>query len=379
MRILYFSNSFGTPTTTFIRNETEAFNKTDQIKYVCNFLYSAIKRPDYIEVIPFEETRIIKKIKWWLWSLDLYCDFKNTLFSKKLNSIINDFRPDIIHCHFGYEALMLLDNIDEFEKRKIIIHFHGYDATAMTRKNSYIKKLKYYLSKDNIHTISCNQYFIDKFKNEFHIPISNYFVLKYGIDTNYLFKPSEVFHYNSPYIIQVSSFAEKKGHEYTIQAFKKITTIDSYQNYKLILIGDGERKIELVNLVEQLKLQDKVVFLGILPPNEVAKYLSKATAFVHHSITDSTGDMEGIPNAIMEAMALNLPIISTIHSGIPELIQDGVNGYLVKEKDINHFASRMIDAIKKGSIPENRKKILTEYSLDLHNTLLSNYYKSWIG
>ena len=72
MRILYFSNSFGTPTTTFIRNETEAFNKTDQIKYVCNFLYSAIKRPDYIEVIPFEETRIIKKIKWWLWSFDLY-------------------------------------------------------------------------------------------------------------------------------------------------------------------------------------------------------------------------------------------------------------------------------------------------------------------
>lgn len=379
MRILYFSHSFGSPTTTFIRNETETFTNTDSIKYICNSLHPGIIKPDYVDVIPFIQNKFLEKVKWWLWKWDMYCGFSNKAFSDKLNDSILQFKPDIIHCHFGYEALMLLDNIDEFEKRKIIIHFHGYDASAMTRKKSYVEKLKYYLSKSNVFTISCNSYFIDRFKNELQLPISNYFVLKCGVDTEKLFVPSQTNEVAERYIIQVSSLAEKKGQEYTIKAFKKVVAYPEYRNLKLLFTGDGERKKDLMDLVIKLKLEDNIVFLGTLPPNDVAKYLSNASVFVHHSVTDSAGDMEGIPTAIMEAMALNLPIVSTIHSGIPELVEDGVNGYLVKEKDIDAYAIRIIDALKMGTIPENRAKILNEYSVELHNKLLANYYKSCIG
>lgn len=379
MKILYFSHSFGSPTTTFIRNETEAFKNTDSIKYICNSLHIGTSRPDYVEVIPFIQNKILGKIKWWLWKFDLKCDFSNKTFSEKLNYSIHNFKPDVIHCHFGYEALMLLDNIDEFEKRKIIIHFHGYDASAMTRKKSYVKKLRYYLSKSNIFTISCNAYFIDRFKKELQLPISHSFVLKCGVDTEKLFVPNESNHSNERYIIQVSSLAEKKGQEYTIRAFEKVVSHSEYRKLKLFLTGDGERKKDLLNLVSELKLDGQVIFLGTLPPKEIAKYLSKASAFVHHSVTDSAGDMEGIPTAIMEAMALNLPIVSTIHSGIPELVENGVNGYLVKEKDIDQYALRIMDALKMGLIPANREKILNEYSVELHNRLLTNYYKSCIA
>lgn len=379
MKILYFSHSFGSPTTTFIRNETEAFKNTDSIKYICNSLHTGINKPDYVEVIPFIQNKFLGKIKWWLWKLDLYCGFSNHTFSKIVNDSIHKFKPDVIHCHFGYEALMLLDNIDDFEKQRIIIHFHGYDASAMTRKKTYVEKLKFYLSKSNVYTVSCNAYFIDRFKKEFHLPISHSFVLKCGVDTEKLFVPSELNKGDEQYIIQVSSLAEKKGQEYTIRAFKKVVTHSEYKRLKLLFTGDGERKKELLDLVRKLNLENNIIFLGTLPPKEVANYLSKATVFVHHSITDSAGDMEGIPTAIMEAMAFNLPIVSTLHSGIPELIEDGVNGYLVKEKDIDQYALRIVDALKRGMIPENRAKILNEYSVELHNKLLANYYKSCIG
>jgi hypothetical protein len=62
MRILYFSSSFGSPTTTFIRNETEAFSKTDKIKYISNSLYTGFIQPEYVEVIPFRENLLIKKL-----------------------------------------------------------------------------------------------------------------------------------------------------------------------------------------------------------------------------------------------------------------------------------------------------------------------------
>lgn len=379
MKILYFSHSFGSPTTTFIRNETESFNVSDTIKYICNSLHPGINKPDYVEVIPFTQNKFLGKIKWWLWKFDLYCGFNNMVFSRNINNSIHQFKPDIIHCHFGYEALMLLDNINDFDQQRIIIHFHGYDASAMTRKKTYVEKLKYYLSKPNVYTISCNAYFIDRFKKELHLPISHSFVLKCGVDTEKLFVPSRLNQGNEQYMIQVSSLAEKKGQEYTIQAFKKVVAHSEYKNLKLLFTGDGERKKDLLDLVIKLNLENNIVFLGTLPPEQVANYLSKATVFVHHSVTDSAGDMEGIPTAIMEAMALNLPIVSTLHSGIPELVEDGVNGYLVREKDIDQYALRMIDALKMGMIPENRVKILNEYSVELHNKLLANYYKSCIA
>jgi colanic acid/amylovoran biosynthesis glycosyltransferase len=376
MKILFFSHKFGFPTTTFIRNETEAFHKTDSIKYICNSVYSKTNTPEYVDIIPYKENVIIKKIKWWLWKADLVCNFQNKSFSNDLNKSISEFNPDVIHCHFGYESLMLLDNISDFEKRKIIIHFHGYDASAMTRKKSYIKKLKHYLSKPNIYTISCNAFFIDKFKKEFDITLSQSSVVKCGVDTQNVFSiPESNTVQNQRIIIQVSSFAEKKGHVYTLQAFAKVLANPNFSDVKLFLTGDGKRKAELELLVSKLNISNNVVFLGTLTPKEVAQNLSKASVFVHHSITDSTGDMEGIPTSIMEAMAFKLPIVSTIHSGIPELIVDGENGYLVQEKDIDKYALRIMDALNMGKLLINREKIISEYNIEHHNDLLRKIYQ----
>lgn len=380
MKILYFSHSYGSPTTTFIRNETDHFSKEHDVKYLCSELFVGDLKPPYVETISFYENRFLKKIRWLLWKWDFVCNFYNKDYSAKINTLINSFQPDVIHCHFAYEALMLLDNLDNINKHKLIVHFHGYDATQMINKKSYVKRLNDYLSRRNIFTISCNQYFIKTLTQKLNVNLSTYLVLKYGINLDTLFKPDSIEKKTDVIVFtQVSSLVEKKGHEYTLRAYKRFLDSNPHIHSVLKLTGSGERLSKLQQLAKDLGIEKNVKFLGSLKPKQIASLLNESSVFLHHSITDANGDMEGIPNAIMEAMAMELPIISTFHSGIPELVEDGVNGYLVNEKDVESYAIRMKDAIRMGKLPKNRMKILNEYNIDLHNKLLYDYYRKCIG
>jgi colanic acid/amylovoran biosynthesis glycosyltransferase len=105
---------------------------------------------------------------------------------------------------------------------------------------------------------------------------------------------------------------------------------------------------------------------------------------VHHSITAKDGDTEGIPTVIMEAMATGLPVVSTWHAGIPELVEDGVSGRLVKERDeeayssfIYELAGNQSERIRLGR--EARKKIESDFNMDKQNVLLKELYKNLLG
>ena len=116
-------------------------------------------------------------------------------------------------------------------------------------------------------------------------------------------------------------------------------------------------------LVRNLGLEDHVIFTGLISHVEVEKLLAKTDVFVHCSITSNKGDEEGIPTAIMEAMAMRIPVISTFHSGIPELIKNKEHGILVEERNENEIANAFEDIIKK------------EFkTIDTHDYLINNKY-----
>jgi glycosyltransferase involved in cell wall biosynthesis len=203
--------------------------------------------------------------------------------------------------------------------------------------------------------------------------LERYHVLYYGTDIsrfNRTQKPD-----NQDYtFLQISSFAEKKGHIYTIHAFAKFLKDNPMINAKLQFAGIGEYFEAMKALVTDLKLDRKVEFLGAVNQDRAKQLLEQANCFLHHSITAENGDMEGIPNAIMEAMAMQLPIISTKHSGIPELIEDGVNGFLVAEKDVNDYALNMKKILSWGLKPENRVVVETKFERNKHVTILETIY-----
>ena len=95
---------------------------------------------------------------------------------------------------------------------------------------------------------------------------------------------------------------------------------------------------------------------------------------MHHSLTAPNGDQEGIPNAILEAMSMQMPILSTYHSGIPEAVIHSENGLLCNENDIETYSKQMLEISHWNLVPENRKKIKEHFSIDFHIKKLKSFY-----
>jgi len=254
---------------------------------------------------------------------------------------IDKFKPGLIHAHFGPSALEILP----LAKKKhipLIAHFHGNDASRMLAWRQYRLALKDLF---DYAVIIC----VSKIMREKLLALgarpNHTHVLYYGVPVNDVMPANreplqEKFCRGATIeFVQVARFTEKKGHRYSIIAFNKFAK--KVPNSRLTFIGDGLLLDAVKGLCVQLGIANKVRFCGAVASGKVPEYLANADIFVHHSITAKNGDQEGIPNALMEAMAQGLPVISTFHAGIPELVRDGEDGYLVEEKDVDTYADRM--------------------------------------
>ncbi len=147
-----------------------------------------------------------------------------------------------------------------------------------------------------------------------------------------------------PRFLAVGRFAESKGPHLTLLAFERVVRVVPEARLTMVGKGGGGELFEAcVILTRALGLEGQVEFKGVLGHDEVAEEMRRARVFVQHSVTTPEhGDMEGKPVAVMEAMAAGLPVVSTRHSGIAELIEDGVTGLLVEELDVEAMAEAMI-------------------------------------
>jgi colanic acid/amylovoran biosynthesis glycosyltransferase len=140
-------------------------------------------------------------------------------------------------------------------------------------------------------------------------------------------------------IVSLARLAEKKGIEYGIRAVAEVAK--SRRNLVYEVIGDGPLRPSLQKLIDDLEVGDVVRLAGWKKQDEVVRALEQAHLLMAPSVTAAGGDQEGTPTAIVEAMMMGLPILSTLHSGIPEMIRDGVSGYLVPERDVDSLADRL--------------------------------------
>jgi glycosyltransferase involved in cell wall biosynthesis/ubiquinone/menaquinone biosynthesis C-methylase UbiE/Tfp pilus assembly protein PilF len=267
---------------------------------------------------------------------------------------IREKKIQLLHAHFATESALVAMLASELTGVPFTFTAHAYDifvhnsgAPGETLEN----RLKS-LVKNAAHIISISEfnkkYILDKTGDEFSNKID---VIHCGIDTD-RFKLVNRKSSDRVTLICVGRFVEKKGYEFLLRAFGK--TISSLGNSRLRLLGDGPLKPAMVELCKELGLEDKVDFLGAAPSEVVTKEMEKADIFVLHSITAENGDMEGIPVSIMEAMASGLAVISTRHSGIPELVSDDITGFLTEEKDIDKLAQIIADV---AASPKKRKKM----------------------
>ncbi len=156
-----------------------------------------------------------------------------------------------------------------------------------------------------------------------------------------------------PVVLSVGRLVEKKGFDYLIKACAILKARG--RQFHCQIVGGGDDYTEtLKSLIKQLDLEDTVTLHGAVTQEELRDIYKQADLFALPCLVVDNGDRDGIPNVLVEAMAMRLPVISTDISGIPELISNNVNGLLVPEKN----ADAMADAIEKLLVnPDLRQQL----------------------
>lgn len=167
-------------------------------------------------------------------------------------------------------------------------------------------------------------------------------------------------------ILCVGNMVEKKGMPYLMRACACL--FERTIPFELTLVGDGPLRPELESLSHELGLWDHVRFTGVLRQDDIVPLYEAANCFCLPSFQTDSGDRDGIPNVIAEAMSMELPVVSTDCSGIPELVEDGVNGYVVPQRSVQPIAEKLltlaVDPELRSRLGKNgRQKILRVFDV----------------
>jgi glycosyltransferase involved in cell wall biosynthesis len=243
-----------------------------------------------------------------------------------------------------------------------VVHFHGFDAhekaTIATFGTRYLEMF------ERASAIVAVSRHMQNVLIELGAPPGKVHYSPYGVDCS-VFSGSQVAA-SAPVFVAVGRFVDKKAPHLTLLAFHRVTL--RVPEARLIMIGDGELFEASKQLVRALHLSNHVDFLGPCPSDQVAAVMRSSRAFVQHSVEATYGDTEGTPVAILEAGAVGLPVVSTKHAGIKDVVVDGETGFLVDEGDIDAMADRLIrlamDPALAASLGDRaRQRIITHFSL----------------
>jgi glycosyltransferase involved in cell wall biosynthesis len=218
----------------------------------------------------------------------------------------------------------------------LIVHFHGYDASVRSvleeNAESYARMFEQAAA-----IIAVSRAMQDKLI-ALGAPPAKVFYNPCGVDCAEFYEgdPSLA----PPVFLAVGRFVEKKAPQLTLSAFSRVHR--AFPEARLRMLGGGPLLDECRELAEQLGIGDAVTFLGVQSQGIVQEEMRRARAFVQHSVEAANGDCEGTPVGILEAGASGLPVISTRHAGIPDVVVEGETGLLVDERDVEGMAERML-------------------------------------
>ncbi|HEY3430799.1 MAG TPA: glycosyltransferase, partial [Cyclobacteriaceae bacterium] len=252
-------------------------------------------------------------------------------------------RIEVVLSNYGISAAHLSPICKELRIPLLVI-FHGHDATDQKLLKQYKKKYQS-LFKDAATIIVVSNDMKTRITS-MGASSAKVEVVPCGVDlTKFKPLPSN----KIKMFLAVGRFVPKKGPLYTIRAFNEVWK--KYPETKLIMVGAHKGlQGECAALVNSLGMNQAVEFPGILKQSEISDLMSKAVAFVQHSVTAPNGDMEGTPVSIMEAGASGLPIISTLHGGIKDAVIHEKTGFLVEERDVSVMATYMMKLLEEPEL-----------------------------
>ena len=269
----------------------------------------------------------------------------------RLLSQIRAFGPDVTICHFSGTRANLGLMLQLLDGTPCVIKSHAKDVftgAALFSTKVKLASCFYTISRYNLDFIAEHYPEVEVDRIRLHAC---------GVPLDLLaFEPAEQdMSTESPLLLSVGRLVPMKGLEFLIRASKLVKEL--HPGCRVVIVGQGPEKVRLKNLIQQLGLEEFVELAGYCTPEEVRAYLRSASAFVMPCVWDpKDGTQDGIPVVLMESMACGVPVISTRLSGIPELIEDGVSGFLTRPGDSQDLAHTIERALSMREV--NRMDML---------------------
>jgi colanic acid/amylovoran biosynthesis glycosyltransferase len=244
---------------------------------------------------------------------------------------------DVVHCHFGPNGLrgLMLRDIGALQGR-LVTSFYGYDLSNYVRNRGRGCYSPLFSKGDLFLALSES---MRRTLIELGCPEEKILVHHLGVDLNKFRSALMRSNGGAVKILTIARLVQKKGIEYGIRAVAQLA--NAGRPVKYTIAGDGPLHDQLQRLIRDLGMSSVVKLEGWRRRPEVAELLADADILLAPSVTADDGDQEGTPVALMEAMAAGVAVISTHHSGIPEVIENGVSGFVVPVRSVDALSERL--------------------------------------
>jgi colanic acid/amylovoran biosynthesis glycosyltransferase len=290
---------------------------------------------------------------------------------------VRRLQPELIHAHFEEGGLLMLPMAQRLNL-PLFVTCHGYDVTTLTRLQRPPVLGKFYRSRRRKLfqiarlCLGVSRFICDQMLRRGYPPkkVRLHYI---GVDTE-KFRPDPTVP-KQPSILFVGRFVEKKGCADLLQAMKKVNA--KYPDVKLNVIGYGVLGEELEALAREARLN--VQFLGPQPQEIVQQYLKEAFMLCIPSVRAQNGDSEGLGIVNLEAQASGIPVIGTLHGGIPEAVEHGVTGLLSPPHQPDALAANILTLLSDRALRTNmgfaaRERMVRLFDLTKQSALLEEIY-----
>ena len=286
--------------------------------------------------IPKAKTRFFRR----LWCKQI-CNAPQQIYRGEALRIFNaldEAGAELLHIYFGHIGVYLLPLISIWP-RPTVVSFHGADAGVDMHHQAHRQAMvELFQSVDAV--LARSQSLLNALR-ALGCPEDKLFLQRTGIPlSQWKFSERSWPSDGQWHIVQASRLIPKKGLKSTLRTFALFS--NEHPGSRLTLAGEGPLRGELLALASQLGLEKQVSLPGFLTQKQLQNLYSTAHLFIHPSEMSGDGNQEGVPNSMLEAMATGLPVVATLHGGVPEAVEDGLSGLLLPEGDVEGLYNALL-------------------------------------
>jgi glycosyltransferase involved in cell wall biosynthesis len=213
--------------------------------------------------------------------------------------------------------------------------------------------------------VTCTDYNRRHLEDTYGIPADRFRVVYHGVDLE-RFRRVERPANPSPLILSVGRLVEQKGFDRLIRACAELASAGV--DFRCEIVGEGPLRGTLERMIDELRLGDRVTLPGKLFQEDLIRRYAGADVFALLCMPASDDDRDGIPNTLIEAMAMELPVVSTTFTGVPELVADGETGFPVESEDVTGAArglrALLEDPARRQAMGEaGRRRVAADFTI----------------